>query len=283
MSKTKHDLPFLETMITQACNLSCLGCTNYSDIKHSGYQTWAEGKSSLQLWLDRLEIADFGIIGGEPLINPEWQDWISGVRNLLPHAQIRFTTNGLLLHKHPDIISFLESVGNVVFKITVHQSSLELDEIINGILDARPWTVVKEYGITRYRTSNDLRFQVNRPEQFIKTYQGTYETMRPWHSDPTKAFEICCQKTCPLLYRGRIYKCSTAGLLQDILERFGQPNFEEWQPYLDQGIAPDDEDSRIARFVNNFGKPASICGQCPSSDAGMIDHSRTVWLKSQVI
>ena len=281
MSQTKHVLPFLETMITQACNLSCLGCTNYSDIKHSGYQTWDEGKASLTPWLQRLEISDFGIIGGEPLINPQWREWVAGIRGLLPTAQIRFTTNGLLLHKHPDIVDFLQSVGNVVFKITVHQPMQYLDDTIDKILTERAWEPVFEFGIRRYRTSNDLRFQVNRPTQFIKTYQGSYQDMRPWDSDPARAFEICCQKTCPLLYQGRIYKCSTAGLLKDTLERFGNPNLFEWQSYLDHGIGHDDDDSALSRFVDNFGKPSSICGQCPSGELGTIDHTKTVWLKNQ--
>ena len=64
-------LPFLETMLTQACNLSCTGCTNYSDLRYSGYVKWADGKRDLEQWLDRIDIPDFGLMGGEPLMNPE--------------------------------------------------------------------------------------------------------------------------------------------------------------------------------------------------------------------
>ena len=44
----KLTLPFLETMATQACNLSCEGCTNYSDLNHNGYITWADMKAQLR-------------------------------------------------------------------------------------------------------------------------------------------------------------------------------------------------------------------------------------------
>ena len=104
-------LPFLETMITQACNLSCLGCTNYSDLPHSGYVSWSQGRKSLERWLTRVRIDDFGIMGGEPLLNPEWKQWLMGVRELLPQAQIRFTTNGVLLHRWPNILDFLQGIG----------------------------------------------------------------------------------------------------------------------------------------------------------------------------
>ena len=112
-------LPFVETMITQVCNLSCLGCTNYSDIKHSGYVSWNEGKKQIESWLARLHINDFGIMGGEPLINPEVREWLIGVRELLPDSQIRFTTNGELLYKNFDILELAHDIGNVVFKVTI--------------------------------------------------------------------------------------------------------------------------------------------------------------------
>ena len=107
-------LPFVETMITQACNISCEGCTNYSDLVHNGYQTWEQGRAELEPWLERLDIPDFGIIGGEPLMNPGVRRWITGVRDLLPRSQLRFTTNALLLERNFDIVDLLAGVGNCV-------------------------------------------------------------------------------------------------------------------------------------------------------------------------
>lgn len=258
-------LPFLETMITQVCNLSCEGCTNYSDLAHTGYVTWKQGRGWLESWLERIDIPDFGIMGGEPLINPEWQDWIAGVRSIMPDSQIRFTTNGLLLNKHPDIVDFLYNIGNVVFKITVHTNDEYIESFIQDTLNKYHWTQINEHGITRWRTDRGLRFQINRPTEFIKTYQGPYYDMRPWNSDPSAAFDICCQKTCPLMYQGDIYKCSTSGLLLDILDRFNRPNWAEWQKYLPLPLTPLSPDRDIRNFVENFGSPHSMCGQCPTS------------------
>jgi sulfatase maturation enzyme AslB (radical SAM superfamily) len=271
-------LPFLETMITQACNLSCLGCTNYSDLPHSGYVSWAQGRASLERWLTRLVIDDFGIMGGEPLLNPEWRQWLIGVRELMPRAQIRFTTNGLLLHRSPDILDFLQGIGNVVFKITVHEANPQLEHLIDDFLKQRTWQPVTEHGVERLRTDNALRLHIKRPDRFLKTYVNSYPDMMPHHSDPQRAFDICVQKTCPLLYRDRIYKCSTSALLRDTLSRVGDPNLEHWQPYLTPGIGPDCSDQVIKEFVDNFGRAHAICGQCPSSEhrSSEIDHRATV-------
>lgn len=261
----KPVLPFVEIMITQACNISCLGCTNYSDLAHKGYLTWAQGREQLLPWLDRVEIPDFGIMGGEPLLNPEVRKWIQGIRQLMPNSQIRFTTNAVLLERNLDIVDILHEVGNSVFKITRHINSPDIDRAVEQIKNKFDWEPVTEYGIDRYRTSNNLRFQINTPSIFTKSYLGTYDDMRPHHSNPAAAFEICCQKTCPLLYQGWLYKCSTSGLLESTLKRFGFPNWLEWHDYVGRGIDADCSDEALTEFIANFGRPESICAQCPSS------------------
>ena len=142
---SKLILPFLETMITQVCNLSCSGCTNYSDLTHSGYVKWNQGRAWLEPWLDMLQISDFGIMGGEPLINPEVEDWMLGVRQLMPDAQIRFTTNGLLLDRWPNLIDLAHDIGNCVFKITVHVDDQHLEQNIQKLFDKFSWEPVVEY------------------------------------------------------------------------------------------------------------------------------------------
>ena len=273
---SKPTLPFLETMITQACNLSCEGCTNYSDLKHSGYVTWSQGRAWLEPWLDRLYIPDFGIIGGEPLINPELEQWLLGLRDLMPETQLRLTTNGLLLHKWPRLLDLINHVGNCVFKITVHVDDVALEQEINKIFQSQSWEPVVEYGISRWRNTRGVRLQINRPLTFLKTYLGTYNSMAPHHSNPDDAFATCVQKTCPLLYQGKIYKCSTSALLLDTLDRFDRPNWPEWERYIEPGIGSDCPDYAISNFINNFGQPHVQCGQCPGSAASPLMHRITV-------
>jgi len=276
--KNKPVLPFVETMITQACNLSCHGCTNYSDLIHGGFTKWADGRKQIQAWLDRVEIPDFGILGGEPLVNPELDQWIVGLRELMPNAQIRFTTNGINLHKKFHIIKLLHDIGNCVIKIGVHVIDPTLEETIRKIYDSYEWTPIIEYGINRHVTGDRVRFHVKRPDTFWKTYQGTYDNMMPHNSDPVEAFKQCCQKTCPLLYNGRIYKCSTAGLLEDTLSRFGNPNYAQWEPLIDRGIGPDCSEFDLQDFLNNFGKSNTRCRQCPTEKdlKSRVDHLKFV-------
>jgi organic radical activating enzyme len=273
-------LPFLETMITQVCNLSCTGCTNYSDLPQRGYVTWEQGRKDLTAWLERLYIPDFGIMGGEPLINPECLEWLQGVRELMPDSQIRFTTNGLLLHRWPGLVDHLHNLGNVSFKITVHHSTPELEHTINDIFDKYAWKPVYEHGIQRWITNNSLRFHVKRPETFIKTYRNNYSDMMPWDSDPDTAFSSCVQQTCPLLHQGHIYKCSTSGLLAETLMQQAPHNLEYWNKYIVPGLVPNCTDEQLQKFIDNFGKSHGQCGQCPTAGQHcQIDHKSSIVIK----
>lgn len=281
---SKLVLPFAEIMTTQVCNLRCVGCSNYSDLQHQGYLTWAQARTQIEPWLDRIDIPDFGIIGGEPLVNPDIRTWLIGIRELLPNAQIRFTTNGLLLKKHYDIVALLAELGNCVFKITVHTADQEIEEVINNIFADYAWNEVTEFGIKRFKTNNNFRFHVRRPDVFWKTYRGFYNNMLPHNSNPAEAFSICSQTQCPLLFNGALYKCSTAGLLKDTLDKVNSSNLEQWQPYIPEGLLPTCSDSELHSFVNNFGKPHAICGQCPTSkdiDSKVI-HATGVTIKKGV-
>jgi sulfatase maturation enzyme AslB (radical SAM superfamily) len=279
----KPTLPFLETMATQACNLSCQGCTNYSDLPFKGYVKWTTAKTWIESWLERINILDFGIIGGEPLLNPEIKQWLYGCRDLLPNSQLRFTTNGLLLKSAADLLNTLDDIGNIVFKVTLHTENSALTDVIDEIFASRNWSPVTEYGIDRWALPNGVRFQLNRPEQFLLTYRGSYHDMMPHYSNPEKAFGMCVQQTCPLLWNGRIYKCSTAGLLTDVLSSANPTTKEHWKPFVDPGISADAEYNDIVRFIENFGKFNKICAQCPDSKTFLINHKSTVSLRKTKI
>lgn len=267
-------------MASYACNLACAGCSNYSDLSLKGYVKWNECKSWLEQWLERINIVDFGIIGGEPLANPEIDQWIVGSRSLMPDAQLRFTTNGLLLHKKLEIAELLHQAGNSVLKISVHlENNKIIENTIEEIFSRYNFEEVEEFGIRRYKTSNNFRFQINRPKTFIKSYKNFGKEMLPYNSNPKESFDACMQQNCPLLYKGKIYKCSSSGMLGDILEKFNIENIPEWKDFYNyQGISVDDSDKKIIDFVSKFGKPESVCRMCPTKEdhERLIDHVKNV-------
>jgi len=264
-------IPYAEIMLTQVCNLSCTGCSTYSDVPHKGYVTWKDGQNQIAPWLSRVKFDHFGLMGGEPLINPQVREWLIGIRELMPETTIRFPTNGTLVLKHLDIVDLLAELGNVILKITVHVNNTAVENSIRHVINRFDWEPVNEYGINRFVTKNNFKFQINRPTTFYKTFQNDYHNAEPYNSMPDQAFDVCHQKECPLLINGRIFKCSTSGLMPDVLKKFKNPNFDKWKKYLDinanGSIGLDSSDDEIENFIANIRKPHATCAQCPDSNS----------------
>jgi molybdenum cofactor biosynthesis enzyme MoaA len=126
----KPTLEFIESFIINPCNLSCVGCTTFSDLETQGYSKWEDEKHWFEKWSKRIDFQSWGVMGGEPFMNPYLRDWIIGIRNLLPGTQIRIVTNGTLLDKHWDIINLLSEIGNCILKISVHIDDAQINNIL---------------------------------------------------------------------------------------------------------------------------------------------------------
>jgi hypothetical protein len=165
-----------------------------------------------------------------------------------------------------------------VLKISRHVDDEKIDRVIDRIFSSWAWEPVEEFGIKRWGRQNGLRFQIAEPKTFIKTFQGEYHNMQPHTNIPSESFKLCVQQRCPLLYNGRIYKCGTLGLTSELLERFNWPNADLWQPYIDSGLSDSCDQKDLVKFINNFGKPHSMCAQCPSvkDTDSIFDHKTTV-------
>jgi hypothetical protein len=170
-----------------------------------------------------------------------------------------------------------------VFKISYHVEDPTLDQQIEKMLSWCDWEPVHEFGIDRWvDRKHDFRFQMAKPTRFLKTFKNNYENMMPHDNNPAEAFESCVQQRCPLLFENKIFKCGTVGLTPILLERFGNPNLDQWAPYVDHGLDIGSSDQEIEKFVNNFGKPHSICRQCPTQQDqdSFVDHRATVRFKN---
>jgi organic radical activating enzyme len=291
-------LDYAEVMASYSCNLSCVGCTNYSNYDYRGFADWGEVRDSLLAWIPLIEFASFGIIGGEPLLNPGLRQWVYGIREIIPPSSVLvLVTNGTRLHRRPEVVEWMVDCAPSKLSIAAHHSREEIyataDDILRGHERRfRRETVVEPDAAGNplpllHYTLDDPRVlvEVFQPQVFVKSYRGFGREIRPWeHGDPVGAIEVCSTRYCPLLYEGRLYKCSQIALLRDHLSRLGIVDVPEWQPYLTyRGVAPTDEPKKIERFVRLFGQAERICRMCPSGhdEDAWIDHPSTVTTKAQ--
>jgi organic radical activating enzyme len=95
-------LPYAEFYITNICNFNCSGCNRFNNYNFSGFQRWEDFKDIYARWADRLDLGRWGILGGEPFINPTYIDWLDGISDLWPGVPGSLITNGYYLSNADD-------------------------------------------------------------------------------------------------------------------------------------------------------------------------------------
>ena len=103
-------LPYLEFHIADHCNMNCKYCEHYSGLvktpKFTNLERFTRDLEQLHKFID--DIGMIRILGGEPLLNPEVNEYVKLSRRLYPLTRIFVVTNAILLPKMPD--SFFETL-----------------------------------------------------------------------------------------------------------------------------------------------------------------------------
>lgn len=268
-------------MLTYACTLSCANCTNYSDYgMKGGYVKWDTAKVWLEHWFSRMEIKAFGFIGGEPLLNPELETWIREFRKLYPNTNLMIVTNAQLIMKNLWLLDTIKELGNISLKFSNHIPTAEYIKQAIAAVDSRfTWTSITRSGeeVEYYDRNTKVTFQVATQPYFLKTYKGNYGNMKPYKNNPIEAFHICSQTLCPLMFEGKLFKCSSLGVLNKVLSDHNQNNDLDWKWYLEQYLDIDCSDKELLAFINNYNKPHKVCSMCPTEkDKAAFDHFSNV-------
>lgn len=98
-----HELGYCEFYITNVCNLNCTNCNRYNNFAFAGHDTWANHQNLYQQWAKILTSRRIGILGGEPLLNPDFFNWLHGIAELWPQSEIDIITNGTQMSRWPTL------------------------------------------------------------------------------------------------------------------------------------------------------------------------------------
>lgn len=247
-------IPKLQVHVAHACNLACDNCSHYSNFGHKGIVAYDELHRWLSLWSPRLQPWTFCLLGGEPTVHPQLLDVIRLARDHFPRSRLQLTTNGLLLHRFPELPRLMRQVGNMHLDVSIHHGSAEWERVMAPVMAlVQEW--VDTYGIqVRLRESH---------KQWRLQYQGHGAAMRPFEDgDPAASFAICPSKECPQLFEGSIWKCPPLAYLPMQHEKVSLS--EAWAPYLAyEPLRSDCTDDEMAAFFQRGAE--AVCGMCPAT------------------
>lgn len=250
----KINIPLLEYHLTNSCNLSCESCSHYSNIIKGQAKNPEELKEHLYEWSKLLDISEFHIMGGEPLLNKNIDEFCYITRKILPTKTISIFTNGLLIHKNQNILQALIN-NKIQIKLSIHSKSVEYANKLKPNLDIiHYWEsmgikIIKQNSITswtkRYNTNTD----------------GTISPFKD--NNPDESWRICRAKYCANLVGDKIYKCPALAYLSYV-KNSGRTT-ADFDPYLEyKPISYSQPFEEIKLFFENNSKPESFCSMCPS-------------------
>lgn len=94
----RNELVYLETHLTDHCNLNCKSCSHFSPIspeKFTDFDAFSRSIRRLKELFANIRI--IRLMGGEPLLHPRVNDFLITVRSAFPLSEIHLVTNGILL------------------------------------------------------------------------------------------------------------------------------------------------------------------------------------------
>jgi len=115
-------IPYFETHITEACNLKCRGCSHFSVFAKPKHKDLGEFEKEFKRLSEIEEIGIIRLMGGEPLLNPDFMEYCRIARKYFPKTAISLVTNGILGYK---LEPYVEELNRLHIGVTISEYHLE--------------------------------------------------------------------------------------------------------------------------------------------------------------
>lgn len=92
-------IQYIETHLVDHCNLRCAGCSHFSGLAQPYYKSLEDFINEMEQLskITNQEVSTIRLMGGEPLLHPQWLEFCLETRRLFPYSEIVFVTNGILI------------------------------------------------------------------------------------------------------------------------------------------------------------------------------------------
>jgi organic radical activating enzyme len=279
-------LEYTEFYITNVCNLNCPNCNRFNNYPFKGHFLWDDHKEDYKEWSKKLQFKLIGILGGEPLLNPNLLDWIHGVAELWPESKIVIVTNGTQLDKWPNLHKELRKYkGRVYLEISNH-NPFKFQNLLDLVKSFYPTTpeifYKKEDWIPhfdklsatqqlKFVDENNIEVQLL-PGWSFKNSALIYskDNLKLHNSNKELAFRICDFKFCHHFLDGKLYKCGVTAVLPKFMKQF-KVEMTDHQKELIESYKPAEhtwDDDQLSQFIDNLKSKKSIaqCSLCPEKE-----------------
>lgn len=233
--KRKPELEYLETHLVDHCNLNCKACTHFCPlVKNKYFHNIDNFKKDIKVLSQKFRIKQLRLLGGEPLLHPRVNDFLTVARKYLPNTNISIVSNGILLTKMDE--SFWKTCRDNKIKIDLSQYPIILDKNYFG----KYIDLVKRHNVVIGSIHHSDKFWTR------MTYEG--------NNNKEHSYKMCTSKRCKNLRNGRLFVCPTA-CYADYFNEY----FTEDLP-VESGI--DIYKNSSETIMEYLNRPVDMCKHC---------------------
>ncbi len=252
---------YCEVSVAHHCNLSCRGCSHLSPVWSKEFVDPAVLGADLRVMAKFYRSENLRLLGGEPLLHPDFLAVVAAVRASGITNHISVGTNGLLLWKMPD--AFWEAVDHV--DVSVYPGREMTPKQVRACQQK-----AKKHGTHLFMTvRNEFR------ESYSETGTKDFKMIKRIYNTCLIVHRLHCHN----IEAGYFFKCPQAVFLPRMLEgKFPSPNVDGIK------IADSPAFGEELRAYLDSPDPLMSCRNCLGSVGKRFEHSqvkRSEWRQLQ--
>jgi organic radical activating enzyme len=200
--------------LTDHCNLNCIGCTHFSNLAEPSFLSLEEfGRDLSQIATLTHKVLEWiHLLGGEPLLHPQFLDFVKLSRKYFPDSKIRILTNGILLAKQNDDFWKVLHDNKALLFISDYPIDINIPLIKQKTKEYNVGVNIRVETMAEYRET-----QLDRQAHIVFDLKG--------HCDPQESFLNCMSwpDDCPMIRNGKLYLCPVCAYA-DIFNKYFDKN-----------------------------------------------------------
>lgn len=224
------------------CNLKCKGCDNYSCIaqkKYADFETFEKDLKRLkEIFINNVE--NIYLLGGEPLLNKNVEDFMSCARNIFNNTNIHLVSNGILFENMPESFWKCAKLNNISIEYTEYP--IKYNKSFLNIVKSKYDVEIKRFGHENdaLKTLQFIPFDLSGKQDIIENYKKCFHANK-----------------CIQLREGKIYTCNIRAYADLFCDKFGVNMHFSNEDYIE--IYQDITQDEIFEFLS---KPIPFCRYC---------------------
>lgn len=232
----------IEIHLSEHCNLNCRSCDHFSPLAKPSFYDLKKFKKDMQRLseLTKKNIDEILLLGGEPLLNENINEYLIISRFLFPTSKIKIVTNGfLLLKKKIDFFDICKD-KKIYIEITKYPLYKKYD-MIEKIL--KKYDV--EYGFfgstfKKEKTTHKLPLDIYGTQNKARSFSRCYMSGK-----------------CAQLKNGKIFLCPTVAYIDHFEKKFNVKFTITDNDYIDIHSV-----KNIKKVLDYFNNPIDFCRYC---------------------